>query len=321
MKKNICVLGGTGFVGYHVVSQLAKAGYQIRVLTRHRERNRKLLVLPTVEVISADIHDTSQLQKYFTDQHAVINLVGILNESRDNGRGFHHAHVELTQKVIDACHAKGIKRYLHMSALNADAHAGSSYYLRSKGEAENMAHSAPGLNVTSFRPSVIFGPGDSFFNRFACLLFRTPILFPLACGTARFAPVYVEDVAQALVKSLNSPFTYGQRFDLCGPKNYTLKQLVEYTAKQIEVHRSVIALGKFMSWLQANVFEYMPGKPFSRDNYRSMQVDSICKDNGETLRAVFQIIPTSIEAVVPRYLMDNTCRRRYDEFRQHAHRD
>ena len=321
MKKNICVLGGTGFVGYHVVSQLAKAGHKVRVLTRHRERNRKLLVLPTVEVITADIHDTSQLQKHFTDQHAVINLVGILNEPRDNGRGFHFAHVELTQKIINACQAKGIKRYLHMSALNADASEGTSYYLRSKGEAEDLAHNANNIHVTSFRPSVIFGPADSFFNRFACLLFRTPLMFPLACATARFAPVYVEDVAQAFVKSLNSPFTYGQRFDLCGPKNYTLKQLVEYTAKEIEVHRKVIALGKFMSWLQASILEYAPGKPFSRDNYRSMQMDSICKDNGEALRSVFKIIPTSVEAVVPRYLKDNSCRRRYDEFRQHAHRD
>lgn len=321
MKKNICVLGGTGFVGYHVVSQLAKAGYKVRVLTRHRERNRKLLVLPTVEVITADIHDTSQLQKYFTDQNAVINLVGILNEPRDNGRGFHTAHVELTQKIIDACHAKGVKRYLHMSALNADATNGSSYYLRSKGEAEELAHRASNLNVTSFRPSVIFGPADSFFNRFACLLFRLPLFFPLACATARFAPVYVEDVANAFVKSINDPRTYGKRYDLCGPKNYTLKQLVSYTAKNIEVHRSIIALGKFGSWLQAAILEFFPGKPFSRDNYRSMQMDSICKDNGETLKTVFKIIPTSIEAVVPRYLKDNSCRRRYDEFRQHAHRE
>ena len=321
MYRNICVLGGTGFVGYHVVSHLAKAGYKVRVLTRHRERNRKLLVLPTVEIISADIHDTSLLQKYFSGQDAVINLVGILNEPRDNGQGFHRAHVELAQKVVDACHAKGVKRLLQMSALNADAQNGSSYYLRSKGEAEDLVHHASNIKVTSFRPSVIFGPGDSFFNRFACLLFRLPLFFPLACANARFAPVYVEDVAGAFIKSLNNPHTYGQRYDLCGPKNYTLKQLVEYTAKNIGLHRSIIPLGKFASQLQANILQYVPGKPFSRDNYRSMQMDSICKDNGESLKTVFNITPTSIEAEGPRYLMDNTCRRRYDEFRQHAHRE
>lgn len=321
MNKNICVLGGTGFVGYHVVSQLAKAGYSIRVLTRHRERNRDLLVLPTVEVITADIHDTTQLQQYFTDQHVVINLVGILNEGRDNGSGFHRAHVELAQKVIDACHAKGVKRLLHMSALNADTTNGPSYYLRTKGEAEDLVHNARNINVTSFRPSVIFGPADSFFNRFACLLFRIPLFFPLACANARFAPVFVEDVARAFVKSVNDPRTYGQRYDLCGPKNYTLKQLVEYTAKKIDLHRNIIPLGKFLSLLQANILEYFPGKPFSRDNYRSMRVDSVCKDNGEILKTVFKITPTSVEAEVPRYLRDNSCRRRYDEFRQHAHRD
>lgn len=321
MNRKICVLGGTGFVGYHIVSQLAKAGYKVRVLTRHRERHRKLLVLPTVEVITADIHDTTQLQQHFTHQDAIINLVGILNEPRDNGRGFYRTHVELARKVIDACLAKDVTRLLHMSALNADAATGTSYYLRSKGEAEDIVHHASNIKVTSFRPSVIFGPADNFFNRFACLLFRIPLFFPLACGNTRFAPVYVEDVAAAFVKSLNDPRTYGQRYDLCGPKNYTLKQLVQYTAKNIEVHRAVIALGKFSSLLQANLLQYVPGKPFSRDNYRSMQMDSVCKDNGETLKTVFNITPTSIEAEVPRYLRDNTCRRRYDEFRQHAHRE
>jgi len=321
MSKNICVLGGTGFVGHHVVSQLAKAGYNVRVLTCHRERHRELLVLPTVEVITADVHDTSLLQKYFTNQDAVINLVGILNEPRDNGRGFYHAHVELAQKVVDACQAKGVKRLLHMSALNADAKKGSSHYLRSKGVAEDLVHNARYLEVTSFRPSVIFGPGDSFFNRFACLLFRLPFAFPLACGTARFAPVYVEDIATVFLKSINDSSTYGKRYDLCGPKNYTLKQLVEFTASNIEVKRNIIALGKWLSLLQANIFQYFPGKPFSRDNYRSMQMDSICKDNGETLKTVFNITPKSIEAVVPRYLKDQSCRRRYDEFRQRAHRD
>lgn len=321
MNKKICVLGGTGFVGHHLVSQLAKAGYQVRVLTRHRERHRDLLVLPTVEIITANIHDTSLLQKYFTDMDAVINLVAILNEPRDNGRTFHHVHVELAQKVVEACQAKNVKRLLHMSALNADANEGSSYYLRSKGTAEDLVHAARGLEVTSFRPSIIFGPGDSFFNRFACLLYRLPFAFPIACGTARFAPVYVEDVASAMVKSINNPRTYGQRYDLCGPKNYTLKQLLEFTARSIDVKRNIIALGKWLSLLQASLLQFAPGKPMTRDNYRSMQVDSICKDNGETLKSVFNITPSSIEAIVPRYLQDQSCRRRYDSFRQHAHRD
>jgi len=321
MNKKICVLGGTGFVGQHIISQLAKTGHKVRVLTRRRERNRELLVLPNVELINANIHDTSLLKKYFTGQDVVINLVGILNERRDNGQGFHVAHVELIEKIIDSCQTKNVKRLLHMSALNADEKDGSSFYLRSKGEAENKVHHAKNINATSFRPSVIFGSDDSFFNRFACLLYRVPFFFPLACSSTRFAPVYVEDIASAFVKSINNSRTYGKRYDLCGPKNYTLKQLVEFTANNINVKRHIMALGKSASLLQANILEYFPGKPFSRDNYRSMQIDSVCKNNGEVLKTIFNISPTSIEAVVPRYLKVQSCRQRYDEFRQRAHRD
>lgn len=321
MNKKICVLGGTGFVGHHLVNQLSRAGHQVSILTRHRERHRDLLVLPGVEVITANVHDTAQLQQHFSGKDAVINLVAILNEPRDNGRTFRRVHVELTQKVIEACQASGVTRLLHMSALHADAVNGTSYYLRSKGEAEDLAHAARGLDVTSFRPSVIFGHDDSFFNRFACLLYRVPFAFPIACGEARFAPVCVDDVASAMLKSLAQRHTFGQRYNLCGPKTYTLKQLLAFTAQCIGVKRRVISLGKSLSLLQANLLQYAPGKPFSRDNYRSMQLDSICEEGSDTLQSVFHITPSSIEAVVPRYLQDQSCRRRYDSFRQQAHRD
>ena len=321
MKHQICVLGGTGFVGDRVVSALAALGHRVRVLTRHRERHRNLLVLPTVEVFSADVHDIQQLKQYFTDQDTVINLVGILNEKRDNGKGFYHVHVELAQKVIEACQAQGVKRLLHMSALNADQASGSSFYLRSKGEAEQRVHSAKDLTMTSFRPSVIFGPNDSFINRFADLLRKMPLVFPLACGESRFAPVFVGDVAQAFVRSLDNPQTYGQRYNLCGPHEYTLKQLVQYTAEVMCLQRKIISLGKFSSRLQANVLEYMPGKPFSRDNYRSLQMPSTCKKSDNPLRDVFGITATALEAEVPVYLAHKTTRNRYMELRRHARRE
>lgn len=321
MKHQICVLGGTGFVGDRLVSALAAQGHKVRVLTRHRERHRNLLVLPTVEVFSADIQDSQQLKQYFTDQDTVINLVGILNEKRDNGKGFYHVHVELTQKVIDACQAKGVKRLLHMSALNADPATGTSFYLRSKGEAEQRVHAVKELTVTSFRPSVIFGPNDSFINRFADLLRKMPVAFPLACGQSRFAPVYVGDVAQAFVRSLDNPQTYGQRYNLCGPREYSLQQLVQYTAGMLGLKRKIISLGNFSSRLQANVLEYMPGKPFSRDNYRSLQMPSTCKKGDNALRDVFGIEATPLEAVVPQYLAHKATRERYMEIRREAHRD
>lgn len=321
MRRRICILGGTGFVGKYLINHLVREGHSIRVLTRRREAHRELLVMPTVEVFDADVHDENALSRFFADQDAVINLVGILNEPRDNGKGFYRAHVELSDKVIRACRKHGIQRLLHMSALNADPGTGSSYYLRSKGEAENRVHAATELNVTSFRPSVIFGPEDSFINRFASLLKKIPWLFPLACPDARFAPVYVGDVATAFTRSLNDPATYGQRYDLCGPHEYTLRQIVERIADTLDINRRIIPLGRIASSLQATLLEYAPGKPFSRDNYRSLQIDSTCPEGDKILREVFGVEPAALEAVIPQYLRHKTYRDRYQVFRRKARRE
>ena len=321
MKRRICILGGTGFVGKHLINRLFKDGHSIRVLTRRRELHRELLVMPSVELFDADIHDESTLNRFFTDQDAVINLVGILNERRDNGKGFYRTHVELTEKVIRACRNQGIQRLLHMSALNADPATGSSYYLRSKGEAEHRIHAANDINVTSFRPSVIFGPEDSFINRFASLLKLSPGLFPLACAGARFAPVYVGDVAEAFVCSLNDPFTYDHRYNLCGPHEYTLQEIVELITTALGIRRKIVPLGRFTSALQANLLEYAPGKPFSRDNYRSLKMDSICPEGDSVLRDTFGIEPTALEAVIPRYLQHKTYRNQYQIYRGMARRE
>ncbi len=311
-KLRICVLGGTGFVGGHLVARLARDGHSIKVLTRHRERHRALLVLPTVQVGEADIHDPATLEREFAGYDAVVNLVGILNERGRDGQGFARAHVELPRKVATACRRERVGRLLHMSALGADAAYGSSVYQRTKGEGENIAHAAIGVAVTSFRPSVIYGPGDSFFNRFAALLRRTPWLFPLACPNARFAPVYVEDVAEAYARALNNLHTHGQRYDLCGPHSYTLKQLVEYTARVLHLRRRVIGLSDRLSRMQANIFEYLPGKPFSHDNYLSMRRDNVCDGPFPPL---FRVTPRAIESVVPYYLNGKDLRARLDETR------
>jgi len=318
MHKNICVLGGTGFVGKAIVSRLAKQGCKVRVLTRRRERHKDLFVLPGVEVIEADVQHPPALEHYLKGCDAVINLVGILNEKRDDGMGFRRAHVDLPEKVVHACQHLGITRLLHMSALHADAQNAPSYYLRSKGEALKLVHAAKDLNVTSFCPSVIFGPGDNFFNQFAKLLRLMPGVMPLACPASRLAPVYVGDVAEAFVRSLNNPATYGQKYNLCGPQSYTLRQLVQYTAQQAGMKRWVAGLGPGLSKLMANIFQYVPFfKPITRDNYRSLQVDSVCSD---VFPPIFGITPRTLEEIVPTYLAHKRSRAKYNALRQQARR-
>ncbi len=298
-KFRICVLGGTGFVGRHLLCSLAREGHFLRVLTRHREDHHDLLVLPNLELVEANIHYVSDLTAHFKACDAVINLVGILNEGQEEENSFRTVHAELPKKIVEACQFNGIRRLLHMSALHADTQ-GASSYLRTKGAGEMAAMNAAGKNirVTSFRPSVIFGPDDSFFNRFAQLLRLSPIL-PLACPEARFAPVYVGDVIKAFLQSLTDLRTIGKHYELCGPGQFSLQELVEYTARMMGVRRLVIGLGDGASRLQARLMEYAPGKPFTRDNYLSMQKDSVCRHDG--FREL-GIAVTSINSVVPTFL-------------------
>lgn len=317
--RKICILGGSGFVGRTLANRLTRDGYDLRVLTRDREANRcNLILLPTLELVQADVHDRSVLERQFAGCDAVINLIGILNERGRRGTGFRVAHVELAQNVVGACQASGVQRLLHMSALNADAVKGPSYYLRTKGEAEDLVHRADDIRATSLRPSVIFGRDDDFFNRFAWLLRWTPWVFPLACPSARFAPVFVEDVAEAFARSMTDPDSCGKRFNLCGPRVYSLRDLVDYTARCINVRRRVIGLPDTISRLQAAIFDFVPGKPFSTDNYLSTKVDSVCKCNDlDTLG----ITPTPLEAVVPSYLSAIDARARYQGFRGRSRRN
>ena len=315
--KNICVLGGTGFVGQQVVEQLAIRGHHVRVLSRHRERNRDLLVLPTVEIVSADIHNGQVLKEQFTGQDVVINLVGILNVFGKNN--FEKVHTDLARKVGDACQLKQVPRLLHMSALKANANNAPSKYLRTKGQAENIVHTIRDIKVTSFQPSIIFGPHDSFFNRFAKLLALPPrfMPFPLACANAKFAPVYVKDVATAFVDAIDNKDTFGKRFSLCGPREYSLLELVKFTNDVCGTGRTIIPLGNGMSRLMATFLGMVPGKPMTTDNYLSTTVDSVCDEETPNLASKDA---STIEAIVPQYLGGKRLKGRYAQFRRAARR-
>lgn len=295
------MLGGTGFVGRAIAARLSQAGHRTRIATRNSMRHRDMLVMPGVVLIDGDVHDPAFLQQQFEGIDVVINLVGILNERGRSGAGFERVHAELASKVATVCRNMNVRRLLHMSALGA-AHQAPSQYLRTKAHGEDAAHgAAPDVHVTSFRPSVIFGPRDSFTNRFAALLRFAPGVFPLACPDARMQPVYVENVAQAYVDAIEMYRTYGQRYDLCGPRTYTLRDLVAYIAALQDRRVRIIGLSPTLSRLQAAVMEYVPGKPFSLDNYRSLSVDTVCGDTN-VLAEVFGIEPAPLERVVPSYL-------------------
>jgi len=267
----IVVLGGTGFVGRHLVSRLAGDGHAITLLSRNLGPHPDRLLPPGVALREVDVYDPGVLRDAFTGADAVVNLVGILNEKRDNGRGFRRAHVELTKLVLAAMQLAGVRRLLQMSSLNAGR--GHSHYLKSRGEAE-AAVKASGLDWTIFEPSVIFGQGDGLFCRFAALLKLAPVL-PLARAGAKFAPVHVGDVVEAMVRALRDRRTHGEVYELYGPDVFTLAQIVRMTARQLGLRRLVVPLPDALGRLQGFVFDFVPGKPFSSDNFRSLRTDSV----------------------------------------------
>ena len=309
---SVCVIGGTGLVGSHVVRQLAAHGISVRVPTRRRERAKELIVLPTADVVNADVHDPATLQRLVDGMDAVINLAGMLH---GNAGDFARIHTELPRKIVDACRERGVRRLLHVSALHA-AHDAPSEYLRSKagGEQQVRVAQASGIRTTIFRPSVIFGREDRFLNLFAQLAQSLPAIM-LACPKARFQPIYVEDVARAMVASLESSRTYDQNIDLCGPKAYTLQELVEYVCNLLQLQRPILPLNDQMSHVLAWMMEWLPVKLLSRDNVLSMKIDSVCDC---PFPEMFGFAPSALEAVVPQYMLENTPRARYRWFRFRA---
>jgi NADH dehydrogenase len=317
MKNNrVCILGGTGFVGRHLTAKLSADGVECIIPSRHIEPHKAMRLNGHVELVNADIFDPKQLQSLLKDCGAVINLVGILNENQKGG--FQRIHVDLPRMVIEACIKSNTTRLLHMSALNAKASGKLSTYLKTKGEAQDMVLSDSvaqnGINATSFGPSVIFGQDDSFFNRFASLLKLLPGPFPLACPDSRFAPVYIGDVAKAFASALNNRNTWGKHYDLCGPRILTLRELVKYTANQLGLTRPIIGLPDTLARIQGHILGHFPGKPFSYDNYLSLQIDSVCSSKNGLNE--LDIKPTDIEAVVPYYLGQNSERSRYLQLRK-----
>lgn len=315
----VVVFGGTGFIGSHLVARLSEEGVRVIVPTRRYERAKHLIFLPRVEVVEADIGDDTVLRRLLAGRDAAINLVGVLHSSRGEPYGpeFRRAHVDLPRRIVAACAAGRVPRYLHMSALGAAAD-GPSMYQRSKADGEVAARAEPTVAATIFRPSVVFGPEDEFLNTFARLQRWLPFV-PLAGAATDFQPIYVRDVAQAFVSALADPRTAHQVYPLGGPQIYPLGELVRLAGLYAGHPRPVIEIPDALGRLQALLFELLPGEPImSRDNLDSMKVDNVVDPAIQaTTAAALGLRLTPLEVAAPHYLAP---RERFDEYRARAGR-
>ncbi len=312
--RKISVLGGSGFVGSSIVAKLDQAGYAVTVLTRRRDSAKHLFLLPNVKVVECNVMDDHALSTALSGADAVVNLIGILHQNRRDS--FDKVHHQLPARLAMICEAQGIKRLVQMSSLQADKNAPSEY-LRSKaaGEAALQAYDQK-LDITIFRPSIIFGRGDSFTNLFAKLIKLLPVVL-LAKPDAKFQPVWVEDVASCVATCIQNTGTYGQVYELAGPKVYSFRELVQQVMTALGVKRPIIGLCNSLSYVQAFMMELLPVKLMSRDNVRSMEVDSV---SSSLFPAIFGVEPAPLEALIPEYLVDSTQRGAYDRFRSFAAR-
>jgi len=304
----VMLLGGSGFIGRQLAFTLANRGCTVTIPCRRPHRNKSLLVHPNIRVIEADVFDSARLDSLCEGQQAMINLIGILHQRKRND--FRRVHVDFIKTLVSACTRSDIKRLLHLSALGADQATGSSQYLRSKGEGENLLHTfgQKDLHVTSFQPSVVFGKNDHFINRFANILKLCPGVLPLACPQSRFAPVYIGDLVEKIADAVDDKATYGQRYSVCGPEQFTLQQILELLIKAMGSSCRIIPLGNGLSKFQAMILQYLPGKLFTLDNYRSLQTPSICED-GESC-------PSSLHQHIQDIGVLFSNKKHYDRFRQ-----
>jgi len=288
----LTIFGGSGFIASELVYKLSSHFKEIRLLTRNTQKCNHLKVVKNVEVYLYDPIIPPSYTNHIKTSDVVINTVGILNESKKNT--FNNVHFEFLKKIVNKSKELNVKKFIHLSALNADEN-GVSKYLQSKGKADKVicSLSADSFKTIIFRPSIVFGEKDSFFNRFKYLLKFIPI-FPLACPNSMFSPIYVKDLTSFIEVAVTT-----NRFDntiqnVTGPNNYKFIELIYFILKTMKIKRIIIPLNYTLSKLQAFVFTYLPGNIFTLDNFKSLQKNNISTDG---LKG-----QSSIEEFVPSYL-------------------
>jgi NADH dehydrogenase len=299
-KPRVLILGGTGFVGRHVCEKLTRLGCNMTVITRRAAQAAAIQSMPKVRVLEGDVYNPAFLSQCMLGHDVVINLIAILHGTE---AAFEKAHVQLPQIIAQACQQSGVKRLIHISALGASVQ-GPSLYQRSKAQGEAVLQQA-GLDLSLLQPSVIFGREDKFLNVFAQLQKLTPVV-PLAGANTRFQPVWVEDVAAAVVHCVTHHNTIGKTYEICGPDILSLKELVQKSGQWAGIGagqgRWVFGIPNSIAWLQAFLMELAPGQPLmSRDNLRSMQVDNIASSKALQLKDM-NIQATSVHSIAPIYL-------------------
>ncbi len=305
----IIVLGGSGFIGRHVCEKLAAAGHSITVPTRRVDNVKHLLPLPSLQLVPCDVHDAAQLTRAVAEHDVLVNLVAVLH---GDAARFERVHVDLPRKIVAACKGAGVGRIVHVSALGATLHA-PSMYQRSKAQGEAVLTTS-GLQVAVLRPSVVFGAEDKLLNVFAQVQRLAPMV-PLAGASTQFQPVWVQDVAQAVVQlATHWPHT-APVYEACGKDVLTLGDLFAIAGRCVGAQRPILPLPMPLARLQAWVMEHLPGEPLmSRDNLDSMQSPNIASGQLPGLLEL-GITPSSIHAIAPTYL---GTARKMDQYRKDA---
>jgi len=306
--KRIVVFGGTGFVGRELISRLVRAGAYVTLLARHPQRHQEMGVLSRLRMISGDVRDAACVGQALSGQDAAVNLVGVLDGPP---RQLQALHVDWPKRLVES--GRELQRIVHVSAANADVD-GPSRYLATKGEGE-AAIMRSQVPWTIAAPSVIFGIGDTLFNKFALLLRLSPGAMPVVRPRARFSPVHVGNVAEAILRSLVHDDTAGRRLALGGPETWTMREMLDYTRRQIGSHKLLVDVPDAFARMQAGAMGLLPGRPFSPDQYRTLSVDAMA--DTAALREL-GIEPTAVEAVVPSYIGRDRRQVRFDQFRQEA---